>query len=311
MNQFVFNTIWCLFVFFVWVDNKIVKILSNYHSPTILPEGSGVMRKNKGVDRRREFCQSPVPCPKQSKEYSDTFHLIYKGNGAETRFDLGGHSRTHNWCPKLVWHLFNMGENNAYQIYTTLVEKHTKGRRFLHVREDIQEITHSFCQHGAPMWSQKAEHPAHIRDLPNIFDSNTGRKLRSDAKGLVAGNGRQPRAATQRLSLLLNQQKKAPWCIYQNLTYYLKGRCCKKGCPEVKASKVKVHHSYDTFMWCKECSANHGNDKFFCNNSKSKMPALCHGADHNKYHSKKYGQSPKSQDKFALPLADILPFYFQ
>ena len=170
--------------FAMWADNNIVKTLSNYHSPTILPEGPGVMRKKKGADGKREFRQSPVPCPQQSKDYSETFHLIDKGNGAEAKFDMGGHSRTHNWCPKLVWRLFNMSQNNAYQIYTTLVEKHTKGRRFLEMREAVQEMTHSFCQRGAPMRSQKAEHPAHVRDLTNVFDSTHRKEASVGCKGI-------------------------------------------------------------------------------------------------------------------------------
>jgi len=278
----------------MWADNNIVKTLSNYHSPTILPEGLGVMRKKKGEDGRREYRQSPVSCPKQSKDYSETFHLIDKGNGAEAKYDMGGHSKTHNWCPKLVWRLFNMGQNNAYQIYMTLMEKHMKGRRYLDKGGAIQEMTHAFCQRGTPMRSQRAEHPAHIRDLTNVFDSNTGRKLWSDAKGLVAGNGRKPKAATQRLSLLMNQQKKAHWHTHQNLAYHQKGKCCWKGCPGIKTSQAERPRSYDTFMRYKECSANCWKNSFFCNNTKSNVPVLCHLAYHNKYHSKKCGQSTKS-----------------
>ena len=282
--------------FAMWADNNIVKTLSNYHSPTILPEGSGVMRKKKGADGKREFCQSPVPCPLQSKDYSETFHLIDKGNGAEAKFDMGGHSKTHNWCPKLVWRIFNMGQNNAYNIYVRLIEKYAKGRRFLKMGEAVQEMMHAFCQRGEPMRSLTAEHPAHIRDLTNVFDSNTGRKLRSDAMGLVAAIGRQPRATIQRLSRLKNQQKKAPWRTHQNLAFHRKGKCCWKGCPGIKATTANRPRGYDTFMRCEECSANHGKDMFFCNNSKSKKPVLCHLAYHNKYHSKKYCHTTESQE---------------
>jgi len=74
----------------MWADNNVVKILSNYHNPTICPEGSDVMRKKKGDNGRREIHQSPVSCPEQSKDYSETFNLIDKGNGEKAKFDMGG-----------------------------------------------------------------------------------------------------------------------------------------------------------------------------------------------------------------------------
>ena len=39
--------------FTVWSDNNLVKTLSNYHTPTILPLGSGVLQKKKGADGKR------------------------------------------------------------------------------------------------------------------------------------------------------------------------------------------------------------------------------------------------------------------
>ena len=75
--------------------------------------------------------RSPVPCSQQNRDCSETFHLIDKGIGIEAKYDLGRRIRTHNWCPKFCMRLFNMGLNDAYQIYNVLVEKYTPGRRLL------------------------------------------------------------------------------------------------------------------------------------------------------------------------------------
>ena len=71
----------------MWADNNIVKTLSNFHCPKILKEGVGVLQKKK-VDDRREQTQSEVPCPDQNKDYSNTFHLINKGNGAKANYNM-------------------------------------------------------------------------------------------------------------------------------------------------------------------------------------------------------------------------------
>ena len=89
------------------------------------------MQKKKGAYRKREMSSSSVPCPHHNRDCSNTFHIIDKGKGIEAKYDSGGKSRTHNWCPKLCMRLFNMGLNNAYHIYDALVEQYTPGRRFL------------------------------------------------------------------------------------------------------------------------------------------------------------------------------------
>jgi len=47
----------------------------------------------------REMKQKAVPCPEQTKEYCEMFHLIDKGNGKEAKYDMAGKSRSHNWAP--------------------------------------------------------------------------------------------------------------------------------------------------------------------------------------------------------------------
>ena len=87
--------------FAVWADNNLVKTLSNFHCPTVLKAGDGVLRKKRGSDGKREMKRSDVPCPTKNKYYSKTFHLIDKGNGIEAKYDMGGHSKKHNWSPKI------------------------------------------------------------------------------------------------------------------------------------------------------------------------------------------------------------------
>ena len=171
----------CPFVLPCGLTTTFVKTFLNYHTPNIFLEEVGVLRKKKGPDGKRLPQRDEVPCPEQNREYSETFHLIDKGNGAEATYDLGGKSRTHNWSPKLVLRLVNMTMNNAYKIYDALVDEHTPDRRFLEMREAIEEMTHAFFQRGTSMRSQKAEHPLHLTDLTNVFEYDMGRRVRSDA----------------------------------------------------------------------------------------------------------------------------------
>ena len=85
----------------IWADNNLVKTLSNFHTPKILPAGAGVCRRRR-VDGVREEAQTEVPCPLQQKDYSETFHLVDKGNGKESKYDMGGQTKGHNWAPKLT-----------------------------------------------------------------------------------------------------------------------------------------------------------------------------------------------------------------
>ncbi len=72
-------------VFVAWSDNAIVKTLSNHHGPKVLQAASRLMWRGKDDSGSREMTQKLVPCPAQSKEYCETFHLIDKGNGKEAK----------------------------------------------------------------------------------------------------------------------------------------------------------------------------------------------------------------------------------
>ena len=68
-------------------DNIVVKSLSNYHSPIIIPND---LQRLIRIDNVRQRNSVGVPVPLQQKEYSETFHKINKGIGAEAKYDMGG-----------------------------------------------------------------------------------------------------------------------------------------------------------------------------------------------------------------------------
>ena len=93
---------------------------------------AGVKRKRR-VNGVRERESVAVSCPHQKIDYSETFHLIHKGNGAEAKYELGGQRRSHRW------------------IYLSLIEKHNPGRRPVTMVEGIKEATHALLQRGSKM----------------------------------------------------------------------------------------------------------------------------------------------------------------
>ena len=125
----------------MWSDNNIVRTLSNFHSPEILSEG---LKRKRKVDGVRECAQTPVPCPKQNKDYSETFHLIDKGNGAEVKYHISLESHKYGWTPKLLVRYFNMNLNNAYKVYCSLVDTYTPGKRYHKMGDAVDEAAHAF-----------------------------------------------------------------------------------------------------------------------------------------------------------------------
>ena len=138
-------------VYALWSDNNIVKTLSNFHTPKILPPAEGLLRK-KYVDGDRQDYRSEVSCTTQNKDYSTTFHLIDKGNKNEASYILGGKSQKHNWTPKLVFCLFNMALNNDMKVYQALAAIHTPGTKTPLMCACINELAHCYIQSGAKMW---------------------------------------------------------------------------------------------------------------------------------------------------------------
>ncbi len=275
----------------MWSDNNIVKTLSNFHKPEILQVGDGVLRRKK-VDGVREANKTDVSCPVQQRDYSKTFHLIDKGNGKESNYDMGGQTKGHNWAPKLTMRYWNFGLGNAHTMYAALVKKFTPDRRALDMPGCVKILTHYLLQRGDSMRTYRPEHPKFSRDLTNVFDFGTGRKIRTDAKGIVAcgtrGRGA-VEAPQQRMRELRNKQKKSAWRIHQSMASSKRGRCCWVHCPGLTASAAnKKPRTYETSMRCEECSAMLEKNVFLCNDTKKGVPILCHQAYHKKYHNKKY-----------------------
>ena len=276
--------------FSLWADNNIVKTLSNFHSPTILKVGEGVLRRRR-VDGKREQVRTKVQTTAQHKVYSETFHLIDKGNGKEGKYDMGGHTKGHNWAPKLSMRFWNFGMGNAHTIYSALHDKHTPNRRKLCMGECVNILAHSLMQAGEPMRSYSAEHPQTSRHLGGLWDWGAGRRIRSDCQWTVARGTRGPRFVSHEArggGDLRKKRKKAKWRVHQSFAHSKKGRCCFVNCPGRKKSKAKVKRSYDTYMRCEECSVAAGKDIYLCNNVKSGTPVLCHLAHHQMYHTKAY-----------------------
>ena len=91
----------CPLVAAIWLDNGLIKTLSNYHKPIIVADG--LMRKKMGANKVRDKFQSPVNAPKQNNDYSNTYYQIDKSNQIEARYVLGKQqgSKKHGWAPKL------------------------------------------------------------------------------------------------------------------------------------------------------------------------------------------------------------------
>jgi hypothetical protein len=236
--------------FAVWSDNTLVRTLSNIHGPVILEAGMGVLRKKRDKDGKRERHKMEVPCLAQTKDYCATFHLIDKGNGAEASYDLGGRSRVHNWSPKLMFRFFNMALHNAYKMYTALIKEHTPERRFLRMGNAVRELTHDLCQRGPAMRKKRAEHPSYARDMGKLFGWVTGRKVRSDAKGMM-------------MVMPACPPVEAPMCVWDD-------------CPGKLTCKAKRKRSNQMHMRCEECSAHLGRDVYLCNGYIKGAPVNCH-----------------------------------
>eukprot|EP00956_Cyclotella_meneghiniana_P004059 scaffold4911_cov47-Cyclotella_meneghiniana.AAC.17 len=223
-------------------------------------QGTGVSRRRR-VDGVREQDKTQVPCPEQQKDYSETFHLIDKGNGKESKYDMSGQSKGHNWAPKLSMRYFNFGMGNAHTYYAALVKQHTPERRIQKMSECMCSLAHSLMQRGPPMRKRAAEHPNNIRDMTNVYDFGCGRKTRTDAKGEIAAVASAGEA---------------------------RGRCCWGSCPALTVPGVKRPRTSYTYMYCEECTAERGKPVHLCNEVRKGVPARCHFMHHQKYHKKQY-----------------------
>ena len=121
-NSVCLQHIWQSLYFSVWSDIALDKMLSNFHGPEIHKVRMGVLQKKRDNRGKRERTKMKVPYPAQTWDYWDTFHLIYKENGAEANYDLGRKSHLHNWSPKSIFWLYNIALNNSYKMYKALIK---------------------------------------------------------------------------------------------------------------------------------------------------------------------------------------------
>ena len=199
-------------VYAAWSDNAIVKTLSNHHMVLSFDTENGMMQRGKDENGSREMKQKAVTCPVQTKEYCETFHLIDKGNGKEAKYDMAGKSRSHNWAPKLVFRMFNMGMNNAYVVYKDLVSR--EGGKVLLMGKAVRELAHGLCQWGEPIRNRATIHPSHLQDMGRVDRHLKGRKVWSDRKSLQVNMSPQKTTmamAISRRGELTRQKKKQTW----------------------------------------------------------------------------------------------------
>ena len=117
--------------------------------------------------------------------YFETFHLIDKGNGAEVKYDLGGQSRMHVWTPKLSSRLFNLNFNNSYRINLALMTEHNPGRIPGSLVEGIKEAIDALLQRGIKTRTRAPDHPSPVMDMRSVYNTECGKRKRSDAKGVT------------------------------------------------------------------------------------------------------------------------------
>ena len=115
---------------------------------------------------------------------------------------------------------FNINGDDAHTVYHALVVQHTSHRREMIIRECHKLLSHSLMQRGPSMMRKQAPEPAAAsRSLVNVFDTGSGRKVRSDNRTEVARGtpGTDTSATTCRLHLLRWKQARAPWRVHQSV----------------------------------------------------------------------------------------------
>ena len=293
----------------LWADNNIVQTLTNMYPPAVLTEDEGVFRRKRNADGGRDRISSAVKIPLQTKAYVSDFDKIDKRNLADSKYDLKGHSKKHNWAPKLINRFYNINSGCASVFYERLCELYTPGNRIISPKQRMADLAHSLTQRGLPMRQVRFPHPPIIRDMTRLFDNNLGIKRRSDARGTMdagvstvsavtaaaSSASRTRRAISSLKALRFTQQKRSSWRHHQSIAYEKRGRCAYAGCPGLSSGKSKEPRKWDTNMRCEECSAIDGYDVFLCNGTKGLVEGVkktwkvctCHIEYHNARYNNK------------------------
>ncbi len=253
----------------------------------------GVLQKKRDSDGKWERTKLEVPFPAQTWDYCNTFHLINKGNEVDTNYDLRWESGLHNWAPKFIFRLSNMSINNAYKMYKALVKQHMPERRFLDMGNAMRELAHNLCQMGLVMRKLRAEHPSWTWDMLKLFRWKAGRKVCSDAMGMmtVALVMLQVQEPMVNYVQLKNQQCRSLWHVHQSKAVAQCGKCYWEDFPVKKISTAKCPRSSNTHMHCKESSAYLGKDVFLCNGFVRGVPVNCHHHYHIYHYNKEFAST--------------------
>ena len=161
----------------LWSKNNLVQTLSNFHTPKIIDEGLKRKRKINGVCK---IDSAVVPCLHQNINYSETFHLIDKGNDMEAKNHLVGQSKARSYLQ-----LFNMNFNNIYRIHMALMEKSNQGSCPLSMAEGIKKVPRAFLQRGEKVRKRAPDHPPTVRHIACVYDTGYGKRKRTNAKGVT------------------------------------------------------------------------------------------------------------------------------
>ncbi len=179
-----------------------------------------------------------------------------------------------------------MALNNAYNMYTAIMELHSTGRHLSDMGNAVRELTHELCQRGPAMRQMRVEHPSWTRDMTRLFGWFPSRKIRLDKYGFISQRVRValPEVMAERpasYALWKHEMKrKRPLCSHQSEVVVKQGRCCWDDCPGYMTMNTKRH------MRCEECSIKMGKDDHLCNIYLKGMPVNCHRPYYIYHHNK-------------------------
>ena len=284
-------------VYPIWADNNYVETLSNSHSPLIV-EGGVKRGRIDPVTKRRQHLQSPVDCPQQQGDYSETPHLIDKGNGVGSKYGLRDGTKRHGWAPKIALRVSNMNLNNAYQLYCAVLEEGTNYKPML-LRDCTQDLTLDLLNQGTPMRERDAGAPPTggvlspggregRRDAKHAFRSPVAQGRNHPQTPRLDPVGMRATAYMQKVKFdkILKQQQ---WRSHQSMataTPQPGGYCGYVHCPNrtKRDNREGRGRPYQTLYRCVECSIKGGRNIYLCNTVKNidgqREVISCHHKSH-------------------------------
>ena len=83
------------------------------YPPVMLTEDEGLFCRKGNTDRGQDRLSSAVKIPLQTKAYVSDIDKIDKKNLKDSKYDLKGHSKKHDWAPHLINRFFNVNSGCA------------------------------------------------------------------------------------------------------------------------------------------------------------------------------------------------------